>query len=350
LSKVRSSLPSSPISMPVHVQTQIKETGPPYWLSPEPLADDMAELRGQKAGAPPEDRDEVSSLHPISLPLVHLLLSSDLLKEILPTTVGDPFLSLEKTVLLFPEFSSHCLQEVALLLTRGHTSPLSARLEQEVRECLEDLGCIDTLTCIDVEDLRSTGQITTAGREEVKLETLTTKVEMVEMEVIELETLGNIEAEDTSEPINAHSMLEVEKDVQEPEIDMDKLRKAQVILTDVMKKDRSFAGLDSTAVNSELARSAGQNSSKRRADQTSLAPLVKRTHRSPRPTAAAASVVERMEKESRSCEECFKQFKSQIGLTSHRQAKHEGILFPCTLCPAQYTRKSSLAKHRKSRH
>ena len=72
-----------------------------------------------------------------------------------------------------------------------------------------------------------------------------------------------------------------------------RLRKAQVILTDVMKKDQSFAGLDSTAVNSELARSAGQNSSKRRADQTSLAPLVKRTHRSPRPTAAAASVVER---------------------------------------------------------
>ena len=91
-----------------------------------------------------------------------------------------------------------------------------------MRECLEDLRCIDALLCIDVEDLRSTGQITTAGREEVKVETLTTKVEMVEMEVIELETLGNIEAEDTSEPINAHSMLEVEKDVQEPEIDMDK--------------------------------------------------------------------------------------------------------------------------------
>ena len=43
---IRSSLPSSPISMPV--ATQIKETGPPYWLSPQPLADDMAELRGQK--------------------------------------------------------------------------------------------------------------------------------------------------------------------------------------------------------------------------------------------------------------------------------------------------------------
>ena len=46
LFKVRSSLPSSPFSMPV--VTQIKETGPPYWLSPQPLADDMAELRGQK--------------------------------------------------------------------------------------------------------------------------------------------------------------------------------------------------------------------------------------------------------------------------------------------------------------
>ena len=57
LFKVRSSLPSSPISMPVHVQTQIKETGPPYWLSPQPIADDMAELRGQKVGAPPEHRD-----------------------------------------------------------------------------------------------------------------------------------------------------------------------------------------------------------------------------------------------------------------------------------------------------
>jgi len=177
----------------------------------------MAELRGQKAGASAEVLDEVASLQPISLPLVHLLLSSDLLKEILPTTVGDPFLSLEKTVLLFPEFSSHCLQEVARLLTRGHTSPLSASLEQEVRECLEELGCIGTLTCIDVEDPRSTDQITTAGTEEVKLETISTKVEMA---VIDLETLVNIKAEDNSEPINACSMPEVEKDVQEPEIDM----------------------------------------------------------------------------------------------------------------------------------
>jgi len=201
------------------VVTQIKETGPPYWLSPQPLADDMAELRGQKVGASPDDLDEVSSqsLHPISLPLLHLHLSSVLLKEILPTTVGDPFLSLEKTVLLFPDFSSHCLQEVARLLTRGHTSPLSASLEQEVRECLEELGCIGTLTCIDVEDPRSTDQITTAGTEEVKLETISTKVEMA---VIDLETLVNIKAEDNSEPINACSMPEVEKDVQEPEIDM----------------------------------------------------------------------------------------------------------------------------------
>ena len=58
----------------------------------------------------------------------------------------------------------------------------------------------------------------------------------------------------------------------------------------------------------------------------------------------------RMEKEFRSCEECFKQFKTHQGLAYHRQAQHEGILFPCTLCPVQYTRKSSLAKHRKSRH
>ena len=197
--------------MPVQLQTQIKETGPPYWVSLEPLADDMAELRGQKAGASTEDLDEDSDLHSISLPLVHLHLLSDLLQNILPTSVGDPFLSLEKTVLLFPDFSSHCLQEMALLLTRGHTSPLSSWLEQEVRQCLGALRCV-----IDVGDIRSTGELITAGREEVKLETLTTKVEMA----IELETLVNIEAEDITEPINACSMPEAENDDHEPEIDL----------------------------------------------------------------------------------------------------------------------------------
>jgi len=196
--------------MPVQLQTQIKETGPPYWLSLEPVADASAELRGQKADNPNKNLDEVSNLHPISLPLVHLHLSSDLLQEILPTTVGDSFLFLEKTVLLLPEFSSHCLQEVALLLTRGHTSLLSARLEQEVRQCL------NALRFIDVDALRFTGRINNAGSEEVKLETITAKVEMVE---IQLEISLDSEAGDISEPNKtAASMSELETDFQEPAI------------------------------------------------------------------------------------------------------------------------------------
>ena len=189
------------------VQTQIKETGPPYWISLDPFADETAELRGQKAGIPMEDLDEGSHLHPISLPLVHLHLSSDLIQEILPTTVGDSFFSLEKTVLLLPEFSTQCLQEVALLLTKGHTSPLSAWLEMEVRQCLTALRFI--------------GQTTNAGTEEVKLETRTAKVEM---EDVQLEILLDSEAEDISEPNNnAGSLPELQKDFQEPhpEINME---------------------------------------------------------------------------------------------------------------------------------
>ena len=72
-----------------------------------------------------------------------------------------------------------------------------------------------------------------------------------------------------------------------------RLKNAWVILQDVIKKDRSFAGLDFPTVNFEMARSARQNSSKRRADQTSLGPHNKSTRRSSRPTAAAAPVVER---------------------------------------------------------
>ena len=87
---------------------------------------------------------------------------------------------------------------------------------------------------------------------------------------------------------------EVPSEEEDPEMDEGLGEYERVKLRNIREKEKLFASLDFPSAKSELARSAGQNSSKRKAAaQTCLAPPVQRTRRSTRPTAAAALGEER---------------------------------------------------------
>jgi len=51
-----------------------------------------------------------------------------------------------------------------------------------------------------------------------------------------------------------------------------------------------------------------------------------------------------------SCNQCSKVYGSQLALSLHTKAEHEGVRYPCTVCPYQAKRKAHLKLHMEKRH